>query len=79
MHEMTFMHSVAEYTEDQTGKGWEEMSDFKLRKDIFKNVFFMIKVSELLTHPKCVNSAHKLLVRSRDFLVDVLVKAWLYS
>lgn len=32
-----------------------------------------------LTHPKCVDSAHQLLMGCRNFIINVLVKAWLYS
>lgn len=32
-----------------------------------------------LTHPECVDSAHQLLMRCRNFVLNVLIKAWLYS
>lgn len=31
-----------------------------------------------LTHPECVDSAHQLLVGCRNFIINVLVKAWFY-
>lgn len=40
---------------------------------------YIKKQKNKLTHPKCVNSAHQLLVGCGNFLLNVMVKAWLYS
>lgn len=64
------------------GKGWEgqrkeEVNDFEIKGK--EHFLYDKSMCKLLTHPKLVNSLHQLLVRRRDFFIDVLVKAWLYS
>lgn len=40
---------------------------------------WLVWKNEELTHPKCVDSAHQLLMGCRNFFINVLVKAWFYS
>lgn len=83
IHPITLMHSVPEYTEEERGQ-WR-CEERKERRVIF-SPFFQLNNKEVnasafslrvaLTHPKCVDSAHQLLVGSRNFLFDVVIKAW---
>lgn len=77
IQEMTFMHSVAEYTAAET---WRKEPE-KINHDVPFNSHNrdpQNNESRALTHPKLEDPADQQLVLSRNFVLDVLVEAWFY-
>lgn len=83
MQEITFMHSVPEYTADSEKITGAVTLDKNLRGERVKLCQtvqrWLVWKNKELTHPKRVDSAHQLLMGCRNFIFNVLVKAWFYS